>query len=96
METLFPLGQLLATPGAIQAAHEARDNLLLYIFRHAAGDWGDLSREDMRANAEALTEGTRLLSAYHLKDGTKIWIITEAEDDERNREATTILLPTEY
>ena len=49
METLFPLGQLLATPGAIQAAHEAGDNLLLYICRHAAGDWGDLSREDMRA-----------------------------------------------
>jgi hypothetical protein len=31
----------------------------------------------MKANAEALKEGTRLLSAYHLKDGTKIWIITE-------------------
>jgi len=26
----------------------------------------------VKANAEALKEGTRLLSAYHLKDGTKI------------------------
>ena len=91
METLFALGQLVATPGAIRAAHEAEDNLLLYIFRHAAGDWGDLSREDMRANAEALKEGTRLLSAYHLKDGRKLWIITEWD-----RSATTVLLPEEY
>jgi hypothetical protein len=91
METLFPLGQLLATPGAIQAAHEAEDNLLLYIFRHAAGDWGDLSAADMKANAEALKEGTRLLSAYHLKDGRKLWIITEWD-----RSVTTALLPEEY
>jgi hypothetical protein len=91
METLFPLGQILATPGVIQAAHEAGDNLLLFIFRHAAGDWGDLSAADMKANAEALKEGTRLLSAYHLKDGRKLWIITEWD-----RSVTTALLPEEY
>jgi hypothetical protein len=34
---------------------------------------------------------TRILSAYHLKDGTKIWIITEAD-----RSSTCILLPSEY
>jgi len=33
MATLFPVGQLVATPGAIHAAHEAGDNLLLYICR---------------------------------------------------------------
>jgi hypothetical protein len=44
------------------------------------------------ANNEALKEGTRLLSAYMLRDGTtKIWVITEAD-----RSATTILLPDEY
>lgn len=91
METLFALGQLVATPGAIHAAHQAGDNLLLYICRHAAGDWGDLSREDMKANADALKEGTRLLSAYHLKNNTKIWIITEWD-----RSVTTVLLPQEY
>jgi hypothetical protein len=91
METLFPLGQLLATPGAIQAAHEAGDNLLLYIFRHAAGDWGDLSAADMKANAEALKEDLRILSAYHLRDGTKLYVITEWD-----RSVTTALLPEEY
>jgi hypothetical protein len=47
-------------------------------------------------NDESLKDGSRLLSAYLLKDGTKIWIITEAEDDNGKREATTILLPEEY
>jgi hypothetical protein len=92
--TLFTLGRLFATPGAILAAKEAKeanDNLILYLYRHAAGDRGDLSQDDMQANATALQEGTRLLSAYHIKDGKKIGVITEAD-----RSATTILLPEEY
>jgi hypothetical protein len=91
METLFPLGQLLATPGVIEAVEQSGDRLVLFFLRHAAGDWGDLSREDKLENAAALKEGTRLLSAYHLRDGTKIWIITEWD-----RSATTALLPEEY
>jgi hypothetical protein len=91
METLFPLGRLLATPGVLEAAHQSGDNLLLFICRHAAGDWGDLSAADLKANCDALKEGTRLLSAYHLRDRTKIWIITEWD-----RSATTALLPEEY
>lgn len=69
---LFTLGKLFATQGAILAAKDANDNLILYLYRHAAGDWGNLSNEDMLANAAALKEGTRLLSAYHLNDGKKI------------------------
>jgi hypothetical protein len=38
-----------------------------------------------------LKHGFRLLSAYTLPGGCKIWIITEAD-----RSATTILLPEEY
>lgn len=91
LDSLFVLGRLFATPGAIVAAKEADDNLIVYLYRHAAGDWGDLSREDLLANAAALREGARLLSAYHMKDGRKVWVITEAD-----RSATTILLPDEY
>jgi hypothetical protein len=91
MELLFPLGRLFATAGAIMAAAQADDNLIIYLYRHAAGDWGDLTSEDLSANARALREGSRLLSAYQLKDGAKIWIITEAD-----RSSTTILLPEEY
>jgi hypothetical protein len=38
-----------------------------------------------------LIDGSRLFSAYHLTNGTKVWIITEAD-----RSATTVLLPDEY
>ena len=91
METLFPLGRLFATPGAIMAAGKAEDNLITYLNRHATGVWGELSQDDRLANSQALKDGLRLLSAYRLKDGTKIWIITEAD-----RSATTVLLPDEY
>jgi len=84
-ETLGSLGSVTRDRRAIQAAHEAGDNLLLFIFTH-----------DMRANAEALRCGSRILSAYVLATGVKIWIITEAENDEGNRAATTLLLPEEY
>lgn len=85
----FKLGQLLATPGVLEAAEG--DDLMAYLSRHARGDWGIVGDADKRANDRALVEGTRLLSAYLLRDGTKIWVITECD-----RSATTILLPDEY
>ena len=56
-----------------------------------SGDWGDLDPFDQQQNEQAVTHGGRLLSAYRLKDGTRIWVITEW-----NRSATTLLLPEEY
>ncbi len=64
--------------------------------REPVGDWGEVSKDDAALNEEALRDGSRLLSVYKLADQTKIWIITEAADDEAKREATTILLPSEY
>ncbi len=87
----FPLGKLLATPGVLDAASSAGDDIRALIDRHAKGDWGVVGRDDWRANDRALAEGSRLLSAYLLRDGTRVWIITEAD-----RSATTILLPEEY
>ena len=54
-------------------------------------DPGSLGAEDHRANLRAVREGTRVFSAYELRGGTRIWIITEAD-----RSVTTILLPEEY
>lgn len=96
MSKTFLLGQLLATPGALQECEAAGVSPMRYFDRHAQQDWGDLSTDDKRANDRALTDGSRILSAYHLPSGTKIWIITEAEDDEGDRAATTVLLPEEY
>lgn len=90
---LFSPGQVqvVATPGALEAMKEAGDEPTLYLLRHQTGDWGDLEEEDKAENDFSLGRALRLFSAYHLKDGTKIWIITEAD-----RSATTILLPSEY
>jgi hypothetical protein len=88
---LFSLGQIVATPGALSALEKAGQSASQFLVRHALGDWGDLCVEDKQANAEALQEKLRLLSAYRLTDGTKIWVITEAD-----RSVTTVLLPSEY
>lgn len=61
------------------------------LSRHVTGDWGDLDRADAAENALSVREGFRLLSAYALPDGTRLWVITEPD-----RCATTLLLPDEY
>ena len=66
------------------------------VGRHASGDWGIVCDEDKQANNDALRAGARLLSAYFLTDETKLWIITDAQDDKGKRQATTLLLPEEY
>jgi hypothetical protein len=92
----FPLGQILATPGAISALQESEQKPLEFLSRHLKCDWGDVCEEDKALNDEAIIEGSRILSAYHTSKGEKLWIITEAADDQGQREATTILLPDEY
>ena len=87
----FSLGMVVATPSAIAAAAAANDVLMRYVARHVLGEWGDLPPEDVRANERALKDGSRLLSAYHLRDNTKIWIWTEAD-----RSSTCVMLPEEY
>ena len=85
----FPLGRVVATPNAL--ANVPPQAILEAIGRHHNGDWGTLSKEDRDANEDALKVGSRLLSAYHEPNGTKFWIITEAD-----RSVTTILLPEDY
>ena len=91
MKAKFPLGQVVATPGALDALENTGQSPVEFLDRHAQGDWGELSEADRQENEFSLLNGFRLLSAYRLNDGTKIWIITEAD-----RSATTILLPEEY
>lgn len=87
---LFPLGQIVATPGVLEVFEESGANPREYIARHQCGDWGSVPPEDWRSNDEALIHGGRVLSAYMVK-GIKIWIITEWD-----RSVTTLLLPSEY
>lgn len=88
---LFELGQIVATPGALDALEKAGQTPDEFLRRHVSGKWGDLDPQDAKANNDALQEGGRLLSAYALSDGTKIWLITEWD-----RSCTTLLMPEEY
>lgn len=88
---LFPLGQLVATPGAIAALERSGQRPATFIRHHICGDWGTICASDKRLNDEAVREGTRILSAYKTTADETIWIITEAD-----RSVTTILLPSEY
>lgn len=87
----FPLGQIVATPGALKALTEASDSPSSFLRRHVVGDWGELDEEDRQENELSVSAGFRLLSAYTLSTGIRIWVITEAD-----RSATTLLLPEEY
>lgn len=86
-----PLGQIVATPGALEAFEHSGQHPIEFLSRHAIGDWGDLDEHDRQENERSLIMGYRLLSAYSLSTGVRIWIITEAD-----RSSSTILLPKEY
>ena len=88
---LFPLGRVVATPGALQTIENAGQEPEEFLNRHDRGDWGDVSEDDKRENTDSIARGSRIFSAYTTSAGDRIWIITEAD-----RSATTILLPSEY
>lgn len=87
----FGLGQVVATPGALDALEQAGEMAFGYLQRHSAGDWGDVPEEDKASNEEDIARGQGAMSAYTLKTGEKIWVITEWD-----RSVTTVLLPSEY
>jgi hypothetical protein len=90
------LGRVLATPGILEALEQSGQSPANFLDRHIHGDWGNVGHEDWQLNVYALKDGSRILSAYQTSKGIKIWIITEAADENGNRAATTLLLPTEY
>lgn len=93
----FPLGRIVATPGALEALSVER--MIVLMRRHASGDWGVVDPHDRAVNEHALQNGARLLSAYPIDESKPcaghgencVWIITEAD-----RSSTTVLLPEEY
>ena len=92
----FALGQIVGTPEALAAIEDSGQSPSEFLTKHVSGDWGIVDDEDKAANDDSLIDGSRILSAYNTTKGVKLWIITDAEDDDGNREATTILLPSEY
>jgi hypothetical protein len=87
----FQLGQVVATPGAIELLVGVRRSPVEFIARHASGDWSDLDEHDRLMNEQALVHGGRLLSSYKVVGEERIWMISEAD-----RSSTCLLLPSEY
>jgi hypothetical protein len=90
MASLFPLGQVVATRGAIALLEAARIDPAQLLRRHQSGDSGELDEQDRRENDYAFQRWLRIFSAYR-QPPDRLWIITEAD-----RSVTTILRPDEY
>lgn len=92
---LFPIGKLVTTPAAARFCDKHQISMVALLARHIGGDYGDVSNHDKAANKEALTDGSRIFSAYRFKEG-RIWIITEAVGDDGLRASTCIMTPEDY
>ncbi|WP_230847729.1 type I restriction endonuclease subunit M [Comamonas testosteroni] len=101
----FALGQLVATPGAMELLEQTGFSALALVSRHVHGDWGDCGDEDKATNEAAVRQRMRVMSVYRLVDAEALqqtpqdkrsslptlWIITASD-----RSVTTLLLPSEY
>jgi hypothetical protein len=87
----FPLGRVVATPGALAALEKAEQLPAEFLDRHVNGDWGEVPDADKQENELSIEQGFRILSAYTTSAGDKLWILTEAD-----RSATILMLPEEY
>jgi hypothetical protein len=88
---LFPLGSVVATPGALDLLDRSGINAASLLARHQSGDFGVVCVEDIYENTFAIEHDSgRVLSAY-VVGNERLWIITEAD-----RSSTTLLLPSEY
>ncbi len=95
-EPLFELGKLQATPAALQSIQESGQEVNEFLNQHIQGEWGALSEIDRQNNDEAVATGDRIFSVYRTANGTKIWIITEPENEAGQRCLTTVILPSEH
>jgi hypothetical protein len=94
---LFSLGRLVSTPAALEVIGKEGKSPFEFAIRHAMGDYGDICEEDRALNDEAVADGSRILSAYQLeKSDERLWCITEAVNENGQREVTTLLLSHEY
>jgi len=91
-QALFALGQIVSTPGALDALARANQEPHDFLIRHVTGDWGsELPEDDKAENEYSLQHGFRILSSYKTAAGEKLWLITESD-----RSLTTLLQPEEY
>jgi hypothetical protein len=85
------LGRLYVAPGARSEFKKAGFDVGILLKRHAAGDWGDICKDDRNKNDDAIRNRNRTYSTYTLSPTVSIWIITDGD-----RKATGVFLPDEF
>lgn len=83
------LGQITITPNAM--LNLSPQEIVNALRRHARGDQGDFQHPQKAGRGRRTLEGCRRLSAYRADDGTRFWIISEADQP-----LTTVMLPEDY
>ena len=53
----FSLGQIAATPGAIEAMEESGQMPAFFLDQHVSGNWGIVSEDDWALNNQSLDDG---------------------------------------
>jgi hypothetical protein len=75
MASLFPLGRLVATPGALALLADAGEDPAGLLVRHVSGDWGEVPPEDARENDLSIRAGFRIVSSYPVgSDSARVWL----------------------
>jgi hypothetical protein len=92
----FELGAVVATPGCLEALERAGQTPRELPARHLRLEQGMLCDDDHRANRMSLMDGSRILPAFRLKTGIKVWVLTEAVGYGGKRASTCLMLPSEY
>ena len=88
---MIELGQVVATPAALEAMEQAGVDPAALLDRHAIGDWGEVSREGWEMNNACAEEGTGALLSFYPVGTRWVWVWTEWD-----RQHTTMLMPDEY
>ena len=60
----FLLGHVVSTPAALRFCGLRQVDIFALLSRHARGDWGEMSNDDLLANSMALVDGSRIFSSY--------------------------------
>ncbi|HEY1189468.1 MAG TPA: hypothetical protein VGE74_17580 [Gemmata sp.] len=87
----FPLGKLVATPGALAVLKRCSQSPAEIVAKHARGEWDGLDAYGAEANRAAIRDGGRVFGSFTTRAGDTLGVITEAD-----RASTCLLLPAEY
>lgn len=86
--------QTVAVAALAKASEQFKTELIISLGRLYRLDWGEVSKEDIEVNNEALKCKDFILAAYETSAG-KIWITADNRAG-NGYDTITVLLPKEY